>query len=179
MNPWAHQRSVILHTFQILYAECGVHHLKLNPECKVNKSVEMWFVLLDGEQVQLSACEYSVPWANQRCFLVTSAIYFLLLRGQSHTIKHVTGTKSAFPGSTIKEKTGFGSSFPKRFQFQWATRVCLWTRVKCKRKFCDEKTNPHTWGQARPYCEHFETVQNSHFQKKTWRTWLVKVTKIN
>lgn len=178
MNPWAHQRSVILHTFQILYAECGVHHLKLNPECNVNKSVEMWSVLLDGERVQLSACEYSIPRANQRCVLVTSAIYFLLLRGQSHIKNMSQGQSLLFLEAPSKKKQGFGSSFPKRFQFQWATRVCLWTRVKCKRS-CDEKTNPHTWGQARPYCEHVETVQNSHLQKKTWRTWLVKVTKIN
>lgn len=117
MSPWTHQRSVILHTFQILYAECGVHHLKLNPECKVNKSMEMWFVLLDGEPVQLSACEYSVPRANQRCFLVTSAIYFLLLRGQSHIKNMSQGQSLLFLEAPSKTKQGLKAVFRKGFSF--------------------------------------------------------------
>lgn len=125
------------------YMQCGVHHLKLNRNVKLTKYGNV--MCPPRWRTCAIICMQVFSPASKRA----SAIYFLLLRGQSHIKNMSQGQTLVFLDTpSKKKKTGFGSNFPKRFQFEWATRVCLWTRVKCKRKSCDEKTNPHTWGQG-------------------------------
>lgn len=129
------------------YMQCGVHHLKLNRNVKLTK----YGNVMCPPRWRTCNCLHA---SIQSCEQTSAAFWWHLpfiscCWEDKVTLKTCHRDKLWFSWTHHqRKKTGFRSNFPKRFQFQWATRVCLWTRVKCKRKSCDEKTNPHTWGQG-------------------------------